>query len=46
VLVYVLIISTKLSRLERELQELVDLARLRDDPEVIESEPEEVGQRG
>ena len=43
-LVYLLIISTKLSRLEREVTELVDRVRERHEPPVI-AEPEPVEQK-
>ncbi len=43
VLAYVLIISTKLSRLERELEELSELARRRATAEDAEREEVQVG---
>jgi len=36
VLLYLLIISTKLARLERDVSELVERAREREQPEVLE----------
>jgi CcmD family protein len=44
VLVYLLIISTKLARLEREVTGIVERIRARQEPDVAEPESERVGQ--